>query len=95
MGAGTAALSRRHLCGTGGPNELVEAVFPERGQGAFDLPGDLAAGVINFTPDKITREIDCWDGRHFGLANLTGLRLPPGQFPSDYRESTVGETASR
>jgi ketosteroid isomerase-like protein len=62
--------------------------------GAFGPSEIRAAGVINFTHGKITREIDYWDGRHFGLANLTGPQLPPDQFPTDFRESTVGETAS-
>jgi ketosteroid isomerase-like protein len=62
--------------------------------GAFGPSEIRAAGVINFTGGKITREVDYWDGRHFGRANLKGLQLPPDKFPTDFRESTVGETAS-
>ena len=49
---------------------------------------------INFEQGKIVREVDYWDGRHFGITNTANLRTPPNQFPQDFKESTVGETAS-
>ena len=53
-----------------------------------------AIGSLNFEQGKIVREIDYWDGRHFGIANAAKLRVPANQFPQDFKESTVGETAS-
>ncbi|MGW6930573.1 hypothetical protein ACWGE0_10950 [Lentzea sp. NPDC054927] len=54
-----------------------------------------AAGVVNFNREgRITRWVDYWDGRHFGTDNLNRSRLPADQFPEDFKESTVGETAS-
>jgi hypothetical protein len=49
---------------------------------------------INFGQGKVTRWVDYWDGRHFGINNVTTLRTPAAQFPQDFKESTVGETAS-
>jgi hypothetical protein len=54
-----------------------------------------AAGVVNFDRrGKVTRWVDYWDGRHFGTDNLNASRLPADQFPKDFKESTVGETAN-
>ncbi|HEX4208021.1 MAG TPA: hypothetical protein VHZ51_28230 [Ktedonobacteraceae bacterium] len=49
---------------------------------------------INFEQDKVVRWVDYWDGRHFGVADVAKLRTPADQFPQDFKESTVGETAS-
>jgi hypothetical protein len=51
-------------------------------------------GVVNFERGKVSRWVDYWDGRHFGIANLDSDKNPDDQFPSDWRESIVGETAS-
>jgi hypothetical protein len=51
-------------------------------------------GVVNLQHGKVSRWIDYWDGRHFGIANLQASKLPDDQFPADFRESTVGETAA-
>ena len=63
--------------------------------GLFGPSEIRAVGVMNFHDRKITRQIDYWDGRHFGIANTAALAAasPPG-FPTDFRESTVGETAA-
>lgn len=53
-----------------------------------------AIGSVNFEQGKIVREVDYWDGRHFGINNTANLRTPANQFPQDFKESTVGETAS-
>jgi hypothetical protein len=49
---------------------------------------------INFEHGKVVRWVDYWDGRHFGITNVANLRTPANQFPQDFKESTVGETAS-
>ena len=65
-----------------------------------DMPGLFgpseirAVGVINFRDRKITRQIDYWDGRHFGIANEAALAGSSPESPTDFRESTVGETAA-
>jgi limonene-1,2-epoxide hydrolase len=50
-------------------------------------------GVINFKDGKIARWIDYWDGREFTLADIKAQRTPEEQFPTDFKESIVGETA--
>jgi len=63
--------------------------------GLFGPSEIRAAGVINFRDRKIIRQIDYWDGRHFGIANTAALAAAssPG-FPTEFGESTVGETAA-
>ena len=52
-------------------------------------------GAVNFGTDgKIERWVDYWDARQFGVATWKKEEEPPGQWPADFRESTVGETAS-
>jgi len=46
---------------------------------------------IDFRDGKIVREVDYWDGRHFGSAATQAIRTPPDQFPAEFGESTVGE----
>lgn len=50
--------------------------------------------AVNFEQGKIVRLLDYWDGRHFGINNTANFRVPANQFPQDFKESTVGETAS-
>jgi hypothetical protein len=49
---------------------------------------------IDFRDGKIVREVDYWDGRHFGTAATEAIRMSPGQFATDFGESTVGEQSS-
>lgn len=59
-------------------------------------PAEIRAfGVVNFQAGKIVRFVDYWDGRHFGTANRDALKVPDNQFPADFKESTVGETAPK
>lgn len=52
-------------------------------------------GAVNFTPaGTINRWVDYWDARQFGVAGWAKEQEPPDQWPTDFRESTVGETAS-
>ena len=46
---------------------------------------------IDFRGGKIVREVDYWDGRHFGSDATGAIRNPPGQFATDFGESSVGE----
>jgi len=46
---------------------------------------------IDFRDGKIVREVDYWDGRHFGAAATGKLRTPKDQFPTNFGEGTVGE----
>ena len=62
--------------------------------GLFGPSEIRAVGVINFRDRKITRQIDYWDGRHFGIANEAALAASSPGFPTDFEESTVGETAA-
>ncbi|MFI5753234.1 hypothetical protein ACIBBE_47295 [Streptomyces sp. NPDC051644] len=50
-------------------------------------------GVINFKEGKIARWIDYWDGREFTLTDMKAQRTPEEKFPTDFKESVVGETA--
>jgi hypothetical protein len=52
-------------------------------------------GAVNFGRDgRIERWVDYWDARQFGVAGWRKEEEPPAQWPSNFRESTVGETAS-
>jgi len=62
--------------------------------GLFGPSEIRAAGVINFRNHKITRQIDYWDGRHFGIANTKALAAYSSGPLADFHESTVGETAA-
>jgi hypothetical protein len=62
--------------------------------GMFGPSEIRSASVINFRDRKITRQIDYWDGRHFGIANTKNLAAGSPGFPTNFEESTVGETAA-
>ncbi|WP_052424802.1 nuclear transport factor 2 family protein [Streptomyces fulvoviolaceus] len=59
-------------------------------------PGQVRnAGAVNFDRQgKIERWVDYWDSRQFGVSSWRKEQEPPNQWPTDFRESTVGETAS-
>lgn len=69
-------------------------VFFTDTEGLFGPSEIRALGVINFDHRKISRQVDYWDGRHFGISDTVNLRVPADKFPADFRESTVGETAA-
>lgn len=53
-------------------------------------------GAVNFNPDgTIGRWVDYWDARQFGVAGWQSEVEPPSDWPTDFRESAVGETASK
>ncbi|WP_329139943.1 hypothetical protein OG552_34850 [Streptomyces sp. NBC_01476] len=51
-------------------------------------------GLVNFKDGRIARWVDYWDGREFTLAGIEAERTPADQFPADFKEGTVGETAA-
>lgn len=51
-------------------------------------------GAVNSGRDgRIERWVDYWDARQFGVAGWQKEREPPAPWPTDFRQSTVGETA--
>lgn len=50
--------------------------------------------AIDFDDDgKITRQVDYWDGRQFGVAALEQHRYPADQIPDEFGELATGEHA--
>ncbi|MFI8004713.1 hypothetical protein [Streptomyces sp. NPDC086010] len=52
------------------------------------------AGAVDFERGLIARQVDYWDGRHFGVGELADLQLPADRFPSNFGESTVSGSSS-
>ena len=50
--------------------------------------------VVDIRNGKFVRWVDYWDGCHFGVSATESLRTPPAQFPADFGESRVGESAA-
>lgn len=58
-------------------------------------PSELRlAGAVDMRSGLITRQVDYWDGRHFGVDNLASLQVPVDQFPTDFGETTVRGSTS-
>ena len=59
-------------------------------------PGQVRnAGAVNFDRQgKIERWVDYWDARQFGVASWQHEQDSSGQWPTDFRQSAVGETAA-
>jgi hypothetical protein len=51
-------------------------------------------GAVDLKDGKIVRWADYWDGRYFGSKTVPKMRTPPGKFPTDFKETLVGEQAS-
>jgi len=51
-------------------------------------------GSVDLKGGKIVRWADYWDGRYFGSKAVAKMRTPPDKFPTDFRETIVGEQAS-
>jgi hypothetical protein len=49
---------------------------------------------IDFVAGKIVREVDYWDGRHFGVAATQAIRTPPDLFVTEFGEGKVGERSA-
>jgi hypothetical protein len=68
-------------------------VFMVNGPGLFGPNEIRTISAVDLTHGKATRWIDYWDSRPFGVANRDALAVPADQFPTDFRESLVGERA--
>jgi hypothetical protein len=54
-----------------------------------------AIAAVDFRDGLIVREVDYWDGRHFGINATNALRTPDAQFPTTYGEEYIGERSSQ
>ncbi len=54
-----------------------------------------ALGAIDFKDGKIVRWVDYWDSRNFNTELFLKLKTPKENFPTDFKESVVGENASK
>ena len=53
-----------------------------------------AIAAVDFRNGLIVREVDYWDGRHFGIDAVNALRTPDAQFPTTYGEEYIAERSS-
>lgn len=53
-----------------------------------------AIAAVDFRDGLIVREVDYWDGRHFGIAAVNALRTPDAQFPTTYGEEYLVDRSS-
>jgi hypothetical protein len=53
-----------------------------------------AIAAVDFRDGLIVREVDYWDGRHFGIDAVNALRTPDAQFPTAYGEQYIAEQSS-
>ena len=53
-----------------------------------------AIAAVDFRDGLIVREVDYWDGRHFGIDAVDALRTPDAQFPTTYGEQYIAERSS-
>jgi hypothetical protein len=50
--------------------------------------------AVDFRDGRVARQVDYWDGRHFGIEATNQLRVTQTQFPLTYGEEVVGEQSS-
>jgi hypothetical protein len=53
-----------------------------------------AIAAVDFRDGLIVREVDYWDGRHFGIDAVNALRTSDDRFPTTYGEEYVAEHSS-
>jgi hypothetical protein len=53
-----------------------------------------AIAAVDFRNGLIVREVDYWDGRHFGIDAVNALRTPDAEFPTTYGEEHIPEHSS-
>ncbi|WP_405991764.1 nuclear transport factor 2 family protein [Streptomyces sp. NBC_00986] len=53
-----------------------------------------AIAAVDFHNGLVVREVDYWDGRHFGIAAVDALRTSDPQFPTAYGEEHLAERSS-
>jgi len=49
---------------------------------------------VDFRDGKVIREVDYWDGRHFGSALIDKIRSPLNRWPATYGEDRVRDQSS-
>lgn len=50
--------------------------------------------ALDFRDGLVVRQVDHWDGRHFGTDATDALRVPADQFPRTFGEDVVGDQSS-
>jgi hypothetical protein len=50
--------------------------------------------AVDFRAGKVMRQVDYWDGRHFGIDATNQLRVPASQYPPTYGEDVVDSQSS-
>jgi hypothetical protein len=75
-------------------NSTSAVVYFTNDVGLFGPSEMRAIGVVSFVHGKAARWVDYWDGRHFGIVNLDKSKLSDEDFPPDFKESLVGDTAA-
>jgi hypothetical protein len=50
--------------------------------------------AVDFRHGKVVRQVDYWDGRHFGIDATNDLRVSEPEFPQTYGENLVGNPSS-
>ncbi|MGW4490140.1 hypothetical protein ACWEOE_40805 [Amycolatopsis sp. NPDC004368] len=50
--------------------------------------------AVDFRDGKVIRQVDYWDGRHFGIEAAAALRVPPAQFPRAFGEDVIASQSS-
>ena len=50
--------------------------------------------AVDFRDGQVIRQVDYWDGRHFGVAATDQLRVPADQYPPTYGEDVVQDQSS-
>lgn len=53
-----------------------------------------ALAAIDFRDGKVIRQVDYWDGRHFGIEAVAGVRVPSTEFPQTFGEDVVASQSS-
>ncbi|HJP73929.1 MAG TPA: nuclear transport factor 2 family protein [Pseudonocardiaceae bacterium] len=53
-----------------------------------------ALAIIDFRDGKVIRQVDYWDGRHFGLEAFAEVRVPSMEFPQTFGEDMVASQCS-
>jgi hypothetical protein len=51
--------------------------------------------AVDYRDGLIVRQVDYWDGRHFGIDAVNALRTPDAQFPATYGEEYFPQSSSR
>jgi hypothetical protein len=50
--------------------------------------------AVDFRDGQVIRQVDYWDGRHFGIEATDALRVPADKYPPTYGEDVVKDQSS-